>query len=140
VTEADLPTKGRIFQSSVQKDFYSVIYRIIEGQALGGVETFICESKLIHSDNNYDCSGGMLSIWANGDGWGGGCDVEYVAKFGFAGGEIQYCQSDKWLNHLYIGGEKSPISKNEHYIHGTFSKMLTKEKAIEMLQSLEFSK
>ena len=100
---------------------------------------YFCESPInLGSGQTYQvrCSGGVM-VWANGDGWGGGCDPENHSTVLINGQEKGYCLYDEGFGQLYSGDPEYKDKKDRFLLGGIFSKTFTKETALKMLNSFK---
>ena len=100
---------------------------------------YFCESQIINSNSiayQTICPTGGIIIWANGDGWGGGCDSEFMTTTILAGKTTTYCLRPEGFGGLYAGDH---IEKqgNAFLIEGSFSDTFTKEDALQMLSTFK---
>lgn len=91
----------------------------------------LCET--LEVDEFGRCIGGGVKIWANGDGWGGGCDENMHADILINNKSVNYCLYENGFSHI---GVKD--GNNRFLIEGTFSSTFTKEDALKILSTFRF--
>lgn len=100
-------------------------------------QIFLCESEINtergHSYNRCDSAG--IMIWANGNGWGGGCDPINQSTILFNGKDRFMCLGTDSFGGL--GTESTGNYKSSFLIEGSFSETFTKENAFKVLASFK---
>ena len=96
---------------------------------------FLCESQISSDQSHgyYLCPSGGVMVWANGDGWGGGCNPENKSTITLNGQSQSYCLYSTGFGQLYSGDIYSKSNGNRFLIEGSFSKSFTKEDALKIL-------
>ncbi len=100
--------------------------------------SFLCETEVEMDENGYyKCPGGGIEIWANGDGWGDGCDAELHTTLVIDGEAKNFCLGDSWFSQLSFGTSDRSPNQNAYLLTGNFSENFAKEKALVVLKSLK---
>lgn len=95
----------------------------------------LCMGELVNTPNNiYICKESGITIWANGEGWGGGCDPPNHATITINNKEEGYCLYDNSFSLLSIGDE---TTKNWFLLTGQFSNSFTKKSALDIIKSFK---
>jgi len=65
----------------------------------------LCESPVeyIAENSMYQCLSGGITIYANGDGWGGGCNPEWKSTLLVDSGQRSFCLFDTGFSQVYFG-------------------------------------
>lgn len=97
---------------------------------------FFCETPIDQKSGQgyFKCTSGGIMVWANGDGWGGGCDMEYHDSKEVAGEEKDFCIYDTGFGQLYLN---IATDENRFLIEGKFSNTFTNNMAWGILKSFE---
>lgn len=124
------PSNLKVFTSRVEYNQYIEKYEKI---------IFFCENQVIPKPNEgyIFCPGGGVKVWANGDGWGGGCSPEYLSIIILDGQSGSYCLYPTGFGQMYAGDIHSENNGSRFNITGTFSQSFTKDDALKMLSSFK---
>ena len=98
---------------------------------------FLCESQISSDPTQpyYKCPSGGIMIWANGDGWGGGCDPQNRSNLLVNNENESYCLDSNGFRQLYAGDPT--YQKDSFLIEGSFSSTFTQVDALNVLKSFK---
>lgn len=100
---------------------------------------FLCESDLdTDPSHGYNfCKSGGLMIWANGDGWGGGCDAKNHREITVDGKTYEACLFDDGVGQLYVGSRDVETASPRFLLESNFSDTFTQEQALGVIATFK---
>lgn len=129
------------FSVSCPPDMYTYTMKDEFNQDMGKLEKILqfCETPLEIDDYNerFICKSGGLKIWANGEGFGGGCDPEHWFTLTINGSQEPYCLINTSISFVHTNDGKLENEGNEYRLSGTFSDSFTKENLLNTIASFK---